>query len=209
MDDPRGKCPAHFHQRPHNEETRIRVLHELEEARETQILLTKRWEGNSLDQMKHLLKQLCLLEYQDPSVFLPTNQLDGLFDPNGNDNDEIGTVFHANINEVGWREYPKTSMTIPAILKISRKNQRQWLVYGPPKTTIDDEMMFFGELYVSSGASAQPIPATLLIERFRIRWGSRKLIRKTKSYRACCRSILERHMTPRCTGPAVYARGLV
>jgi len=108
--------------------------------------------------MKHLLKQLCRLEYQDLSVFLPTSDLDGLLDPSGNDDDEISTVFHAHVDEVGWKEYPKTSMTVPAILKISRKNQRQWLVYGPPKTSIDDEMMFFGELYVSSEAPAQPPP---------------------------------------------------
>ncbi|KAK5651417.1 hypothetical protein OQA88_12505 [Cercophora sp. LCS_1] len=149
VDDPRGKCPANFLQRPYDDERRIRVLYQLEEDKATHFLVTKRWEGNSTEQIKHLLKQLCLLEYQDPSVFLPTNDLDGLVNPNGNDEDEIGTVFHAHIDEVGWREYPKTSMTVPAILKISRKNQRQWLVYGPPKNEIDDEMMFFGELYVS------------------------------------------------------------
>ncbi|KAK1749729.1 hypothetical protein QBC47DRAFT_131160 [Echria macrotheca] len=149
VDDPRGKCPAHFHQRPSQQESRIRILHELEEDQATRCLLTKRWEGNSTGQMKHLLKQLCLMDHQDPSVFLPTSDLDELLDPGGNEDDEIGTVFHAHLDEVGLRDYPKTSMTIPAVLKISRKNQRQWLIYGPPRNPIDGDMMFFGELYVS------------------------------------------------------------
>ncbi|KAK3329233.1 hypothetical protein B0H66DRAFT_488127 [Apodospora peruviana] len=153
-DDPRGKCPRHFRRRRGVDQTRINVLDQLEDDKMTRILMAKRWEGNPAEKVRPLLKHLCLLDDQDPSMFLPTTFLDGLIDRNGDDDDDddyndIKTKFHAGISDFGVGEYSRTIMSVPAVLRLSRKNERQWVVYGPPKSPFDDEMMFFGELYIS------------------------------------------------------------
>jgi hypothetical protein len=125
------------------------VLDKLENDKITKILMRKRWEGNSPEKMKPLLKRLCLLENQDPSIFLPLGYLDTLLDPNTHDDEFLETRFNATMDDRGLGEYSKTNLIVPGVLHITKRNQRQWVVFSPPGNSIDDEMMFFGELYVS------------------------------------------------------------
>ncbi len=99
--------------------------------------------------MKPLLAKLCRLEKQDASLFLPFGFLDTLTGARQGHVDPTRTRFHANLNDESREKYSSTTLILPATLRMTHTNQRQWTVFGPPHNVIDDEMMFFGELYVS------------------------------------------------------------
>jgi len=108
--------------------------------------------------MRPLLKRFCTVENQDPTLFLPSNPLDAVLDPDGTGNDDLlETRFHATLDSRGMVEFSKTTLAIPGVLHVTRKNQRQWMVFGPPNDRLDDELMFVGELYVGYAVALESL----------------------------------------------------
>lgn len=84
------------------------------------------------------------------SFALPSNPLDSLLDPDGNGEDDLlETRFNLTLDSCGMAEFTKTTLAVLGALHITRKNERKWMVFGLPNDRLDDELMFFGELYVS------------------------------------------------------------
>lgn len=151
LDDPRGKALAPSYQREVSRKNRRAMndaLDELERDKAFRVMVSKPWNAQSVDRVKPLLARLCRLAKQDSSLFVPLNHLDHVIGAGGDNHGVCETQFNTSFNELR-NSYSKTSMILPATLEIARTQKRRFSVFGPPGNTLDDEAMFFGELYVS------------------------------------------------------------
>ncbi|KAK4182912.1 hypothetical protein QBC35DRAFT_135831 [Podospora australis] len=136
--------------RPRVDELLSDFLDHLEQDQATQTMMNKCWEGNKVDDMKALLMELCRRNKQSPSLFVPMGYLDKVVGASEENYRVPEHQFYSNINQLTpTGKSDKTSLVLPGILEITRHKQFRWAVFGPPGNTLDDEMMFFGELYVS------------------------------------------------------------
>jgi len=112
-------------------------------------ITSRRWERNSVFDLKPLLSQICKLEKQDVSIFLPQSDIDKALGGSHRTNDRHEVAYFENGLLTEEERHSRTTLFFPAIVAVSKNRKPKFRIQPPAVNIQDPETAFLGELHLS------------------------------------------------------------
>jgi hypothetical protein len=126
-----------------------RFVANLETTKSVSNIISRRWERNSVSELKPFLSQVCRLEKQDVFTFLPQSDMDVALGGSHLNNDKIEVAFFTSGLLTHEEEASRTNLFYPAIIVVPKNGKPKLRMRRPAINPLDPEVVFLGELFVS------------------------------------------------------------
>ena len=123
-------------------------LDEVDKATAIQNVVSRRWEQNTVADLKPFLSRVCRLEKQDAAVFLPQSSIDRAMGGSHRTNDRHEVAYFTTGLLKEEERHSRDTLFFPAIVAVPRNGKPKFRMEHPAVDLLDPEVVFLGELHV-------------------------------------------------------------
>lgn len=168
--------PNSKYQGKNDAETLRHFLHDIELVGSIKNITSRRWELNDSTDSSRLISRICKLENQDVSMFLPQDYVNFLDKVHSTADSQPNQYYFASRGEITEQEVTdRTTLVFPARYIVTKTGRAETRVFDKPVNALDEEVLFFGEFFISrlfeNNLNEAYSPATQWTSRLRNRAG--------------------------------------